>query len=688
MAVINNLTKEIGSYLLKDSKDPINWYPWEEKTFKIAIKGNKPVFLSIGYLSCHWCNVMSKESFSDPIVAEILNSNFVNIKVDREDRPDIDKFYMNSLLSMGIDGGWPLNIFLLPDGRPFYGGTYFENDIFISLIKDISDSFINHRERLEEASLAFVNTVNSTINKYYKANKNTENNSYSLIFCNNIFEKIYNSLDHKYGGLEGVKKFPLADLGIFLLEYNQNITKNNSKFIDNTKELKSLKLMLDNINDGGIYDHIGGGFSRYSIDSKWRIPHFEKMLYDNSQLISLYSKSYKAFKNRKYKKTVYDTIKFCIRELLDEDGGFYCSINSDSEGKEGKYYTWKKTEIYNLLGEDSDQFCKYYNIIDEGNWVKGENVLYANNFDDVNDELKDTIEICKLKLFNERYRRQHPLIDQKIIASWNAQMLIALLNAYKTFKEPLFLKKAKHIANFIKKYLIKDYSVWHTYYKGNVYQKGYLEDYAWIIKSFIDLYHVTLEEDWCLLAKDLLDSTFRKFYDEKDGFFFFSSLEEGELFSNKKYTLDGSIASANSIMCENLDLIGHLFNIPKYINTSDKMLKNMLSSIADDPTHFLYWANLTLRKINPFVYIIIKGEEYKNWISKINSLENDNILAIGSENISNIPLIDEKKNIDKITKAYFCVDYKCQESITNLNIVLDKIEKLSNKNLETNFFVK
>ncbi len=702
MAVLNNLANEVNSYLLKHSKDPIEWNSWGEKAFKRAYEENKPIFLSIGYLSCHWCNVMTKESFLDIKVAEILNSNFINIKVDREERPDIDKFYMNSLLSMGIDGGWPLNVFLLPDGRPFYGGTYFENDIFISLIKDISDSFINHRDRLEEASSAFVETVNSNINKYHN-HSNSENNIFSKIFCKNIFEKLYNLLDHKHGGFEGQYKFPIADLGIFLINYNKIILKNH-KNQEKDKSIIALELMLDKMNNGGIYDHIGGGFCRYAIDSEWHIPHFEKMLYDNAQLINLYSKSYDILeKKENYKKLIYDTIKFCIRELLDEKGGFYCSISSDSEDEEGKYYTWDKREIINILGnKDAAILCEYFNVTSEGNWDKGKNILFhsnktKSNILDVSQVVSKTelfprektdyqfiskgeysiIETLKNKLLKERFRREYPIIDDKILTSWNGVMIKGLLEAYYTFDEPKFLEKAKNAAIFIKTKLLKNNIVWHSYYKGKIYRKGYIEDYAWVIRSYLELYFATSEEDWCLIAKNILESTFDRFYDDRDGFFFFSSLKEGELFSNKKYTLDSSIASANAIMCENLLIIGKLFEIEKYTSISERMLKNMLSSIADDPGHFLYWGNLVLQKMLPDVSITIIGKNAKNWVYELKKLNYQNIIISGSPKTSKIPLLNNISlyNNNEQTSAFICVDKHYKKPIENLETLIDKIEE-------------
>lgn len=689
MSVLNNLTREVNSYLLKHSKDPINWHPWGEKAFKKAFKENKPIFLSIGYLSCHWCNVMASESFSDQSIAKILNNNFVNIKVDREERPDIDKFYMNSLISMGIDIGWPLNVFLLPDGRPFYGGTYFEKDIFLSLIKDISDSFINHRDKLEEASIAFVETVNSNLNKYHIINNDSQNNTFSMIFCKNLFKKIYNLLDHRSGGFAGQYKFPSVDLGIFLLNYAKIILtkdQDNIKTSDD-KAINALKLMLDKLSYGGIYDHLGGGFCRYSVDSEWHIPHFEKMLYDNAQLISLYSKSFNSLgKKEEYKNIVYNTIKFCEKELLDKCGGFYCSISSDSEEEEGKYYLWTKKEIIEILGlEEGELFCKYYNITKEGNWEENKNILFKSEKNNIyyhNHEINDIIESCKRKLFNERLKREYPIVDDKILGSWNGIMIRSFLEAYNVFREPRFLENAIKTAEFIKNNLIKENSIWHSYYKGKVYQKGYLEDYAWIIRSFLELYLVTLNENWCFIAKDILESTIDRFYDEKDGFFFFSSLKEGELFSNKKYTLDTSIASANAIMCENLSIIGKLFDNEKYSFVSDNMLKNILSSLADDPEHFLYWSNLVLQKVAPNISVIIQGKDFENWIYKIKKLEYQNILIVGSNNNSQIPLIKNKNIKDNdSTIAYICIDKHCIKPIDDLDIVLEKIKKYNNQEI-------
>jgi uncharacterized protein YyaL (SSP411 family) len=430
----NELINETSPYLLQHAHNPVNWYPWGKKAQSKARAENKLIIISIGYSACHWCHVMEHESFEDTTVAQIMNKFYVSIKVDREERPDVDQVYMDAAYVLTGKGGWPLNVIALPDGRPVYAGTYFPKEDWLKVLNYFSDLFVKQPELFEQEA----DKLLIALRQQRIPGLNDVDTVFSQEDIINAFGKAVSRIDFTNGGTKGAPKFPLPNIYEFLLAYYYHSNE--------PKAMEAVISLLDNMAGAGIYDQLGGGFARYSTDDIWKVPHFEKMLYDNGQLVSLYSDAYKITRDENYKQIVYQTLDFIMRDMKDESGGFYSAYDADSEGEEGKYYIWSKDEILNLLSEDGQLFCDYYTITDDGNWEKGKNILFkTDNVDDLLEEykidkktLEKKISLAKEILFKEREKRVKPGLDDKILTSWNALMLKGLVDAYNTFGEGKF----------------------------------------------------------------------------------------------------------------------------------------------------------------------------------------------------------------------------------------------------------
>jgi len=440
----NKLANETSPYLLQHANNPVNWFPWSKEALEKARTEDKLIIISIGYAACHWCHVMEHESFEDTSVAQLMNDFYVSIKVDREERPDIDQIYMDAAYLITGRGGWPLNIIALPDGKPVYAGTYFRKDDWMKILFYFNDLYQKEPEKFNEQA----NKLTDALNSIKIPDVSVDDLVFSKDEIKKAYEGIINLIDYVNGGTRGAPKFPMPDIYNFLLQYYFHTEENNA--------LEAVTITLNKIANGGIYDHIGGGFARYSTDDIWKVPHFEKMLYDNAQLVSLYSNAYKVTGNQYYRKVVYETLEFIKRELTDESGGFYSSLDADSEGEEGRYYVWEKKEIDNLLGADSDLFCEFYNISESGNW-EGKNIPFITNdksqllkkYNLNENEFDKIISESKKILFEERNKRISPGLDDKILTSWNALMIRGYVDAYNTFGKIEFLNAAVSNGNFI-----------------------------------------------------------------------------------------------------------------------------------------------------------------------------------------------------------------------------------------------
>ena len=671
----NNLINETSPYLLQHAYNPVNWNPWNKKYLEQAKKEDKLVIISIGYSSCHWCHVMERESFEDSLVASIINEKFISIKVDREERPDVDQVYMNAVQLMTGSGGWPLNVVALPDGRPIWGGTYFSKDQWINALTQISNIYKKEPERF----INYANTLEKGIKSLDVINTNENKTVVSSKELEKYVENIASKIDKEHGGFSGAPKFMMPNNIHLLLRTGH---QNNDKAV-----LDLVNLTLEKMAYGGIYDQIGGGFSRYSTDEKWHIPHFEKMLYDNAQLISLYSDAYLITKNELYKNVVYETINFVLQELTDSNGGFYSSIDADSksfdgEEKEGAYYIWKENELKNLLKDEFILFSEYYNINKYGYWEDENYVLIKNQSDlkfskEFNLSKEDLIkkkDIWKGVLTRERNKRTRPNIDDKILASWNGLMINGLVDAYRVFKEDKFLDAANLCAEFILENMQKsDGGLHHSHKDGISKINGYLEDYSAVIKALLNLYENTLNEKWLNTADNLMKYSYENFYNPETKMFFFTSKLDDKLISRTVEFRDNVIPSSNSIMANNLFKLSHYYDNSKYLNTSLSMVKNISDQIDVYPNGFSNWMNLILNLNKNFYEIAIVGDSAIEKINELNKNYLPNKIVVGSLKDNSLPLL-KNRYIEGETMIYVCVKKACKMPVKTIKEALELID--------------
>ena len=671
----NNLINETSPYLLQHAYNPVNWNPWNKKYLEQAKKEDKLVIISIGYSSCHWCHVMERESFEDSLAASIMNEKFISIKVDREERPDVDQVYMNAVQLMTGSGGWPLNVVALPDGRPIWGGTYFSKDQWINALTQISNIYKKEPERF----INYANTLEKGIKSLDVINTNENKTEVSSEELEKYVENITSKIDKEHGGFSGAPKFMMPNNIHLLLRTGH---QNNDKTI-----LDLVNITLKKMAYGGIYDQIGGGFSRYSTDEKWHIPHFEKMLYDNAQLISLYSDAYLITKNELYKNVVYETINFVLQELTDSNGGFYSSIDADSKSfdgkeKEGAYYIWSERELKNLLKDEFILFADYYNINKYGYWEDENYVLIKNQSDleflkEFNLSKEDLIkkkDIWKGILTRERDKRARPNIDDKILASWNGLMINGLVDAYRVFKEDKFLEAANSCAEFILENMEKsDGGLYHSHKDGISKINGYLEDYSAVIQAFLNLYENTLNEKWLNTADNLMKYSNENFYNPETKMFFFTSKLDDKLISRTVEFRDNVIPSSNSIMANNLFKLSHYYDSSKYLNTSLSMVKNISDQIEVYPNGFSNWMNLILNLNKNFYEIAIVGDNAIKKINELNKTYLPNKIVVGSFGDNSLPLL-KNRYIEGETMIYVCVKKACKMPVKTIKEALKLID--------------
>jgi len=671
----NDLVNETSPYLLQHAYNPVNWKAWNEDSLEEAKEQNKLIVISIGYASCHWCHVMEEESFENDSIARIMNDNFINIKVDREERPDVDKVYMNAVQLMTGKGGWPLNCIALPDGKPVFGGTYFTKEQWSKILKDVSKLYKENPQKVEEYAQRVTEGIQTseliTLNKEEAVFKNEE-----IIAAINLSTE---QLDTINGGFKGAPKFPMPNTLDYLLRYRYHFNK--------PELFKYIKKSLTKMAYGGIYDQIGGGFSRYSVDNRWHIPHFEKMLYDNAQLVSVYSKAYLQDKNELYKAIVKETLAFVNDELNANNGAFYSSLDADSKNEnneleEGIFYTWTKQELKALI-KDYKLFANYYNVNTTGFWENDLYVLirdqsvteFAKKNKLTKDELKEKIADWKSILNVARNKRRKPNLDDKILTSWNALMLQGYVDAYKAFDQKEYLNKAVKIAEFIlHNQLRSDGGLNRNFKDGKSTINGYAEDYATVIQAFISLHEVSLDEKWLIISKEIMEYAIIHFYDSTSGMFFYTSKEDPSLIARKTEVIDGVISSSNSIIGNSLFKLGHYFYDQKMIKISKQMLNNLKIEIIKNPMGYSNWLHLMTNFTQPFYEVAIVGknantitkEFYKNYFP--------NILISASNKDSELPLL-EFKYIDGETLIYVCVNGTCKLPLADISKAIKSINR-------------
>lgn len=665
----NALINETSPYLLQHAHNPVNWYAWNSETLEKAKKEDKLLLISIGYSACHWCHVMEHESFENEEVAEIMNTHFICIKIDREERPDIDQIYMNAVQLMNGQGGWPLNCFALPNGKPFYGGTYFQTNQWKHILQAIAGEYEANPQKVIE----YADELTKGIKESELLPKIIHSNPFTMGVIEVAVQRVKTQFDYTEGGANRAPKFPLPNNYEFLLDYYYHT---NDKTI-----LQFVDLTLTKMAYGGIYDQIGGGFARYSTDSYWKVPHFEKMLYDNAQLVSLYSKAYQLTKNKLYKHVVYQTLKFIEREMTTQNGAFYSALDADSEGEEGKFYVWTKEELQTLLKEDYPLIETYYNINNIGKW-EGNYILLrkesdkdvSKQFDITEKELITKINSINHLLLEDRSKRIRPGLDDKTLTSWNALMLKGYVDAYNTFGEKDFLTVAIKNATFIANTQIrKDGGINHNYKNGVSNLNGYLEDYCFTIEAFIALYEATFDEKWLVLSKQLMDYTIVHFYDDETGFFFFTSDEAKGLIARKMELSDNVIPASNSSIAKGLFLLGLYFEKDDYTKKATQMLKNIEAQIPKYVSGYSNWASLLLNQIKPLYEIAITGDDALEKRNEFYQTYLPNKIIIGSIKKSNLPLLQEKQPNGK-TMIYVCYNKACQKPVETVDEALKQIK--------------
>lgn len=665
----NSLIKETSPYLLQHAHNPVNWYPWGDEALKKAKAENKPLLISIGYSACHWCHVMEHECFEDEEVAKIMNEKFICIKVDREERPDIDNIYMTAVQLMQQRGGWPLNCFALPNGKPFYGGTYFPKNNWIQLLNSISGEYTNHPKKVTD----YANRLTEGIVQSDLIVKVENKTPFEMEVLDVAVSRVKKSFDLIDGGMDRAPKFPLPNNYSFLLQYYYH-TKD-------TSILNFVELTLKKMAYGGIYDQIGGGFSRYSTDGQWKAPHFEKMLYDNGQLVSLYSEAFQLTKNPLYQHVVYQTLEFVKRELTADNGAFYSALDADSEGEEGKYYVWNKAELMDLLGDDFELAEAYYNVNNKGLW-EGSYILLRHESDNViaaqfnltEAELSLKINEINAVLLKAREKRIRPGLDDKTLTSWNAIMLKGYVDAYQTFNEPLFLDAALKNANFIiDTQLRKDGGLHHNYKNGTSNIDGYLEDYSFTIEAFIALYQNTLDEKWLRHADNLVQYTLTHFYNQENDLFYFTSIQANDLIARKMEVADNVIPASNSSMAKSLFLLGSYFDKESYTQRSFQMLKNVEKDLSSYIFNYSNWGILLLNQANAFYEVAIMGEEALLKTHELTKNYVPNKLIVGSIGKSNLPLLQEKF-VNQKTMLYVCYNKACQKPVETVKEAIEQMQ--------------
>ncbi len=647
----NRLIKEKSPYLLQHAHNPVDWYPWNEEAFEKAKKEDKPIFLSIGYSTCHWCHVMERESFEDEEVAEVLNNKYISIKVDREERPDIDSIYMSACQAFTGQGGWPLSIIMTPDKKPYYAGTYIPKESrygmsgIITLLDKLYDVWKNDRDKVYKTG----NKIGQYINDNFFSNITGKPSS---TMVDEAFSHYVETFDSVYGGFGNAPKFPSPHNLMFLLRYY--------KFYDNNKALEMVEKTLNSMYKGGIYDHIGFGFSRYSTDDIWLVPHFEKMLYDNVLLAIVYKEAYEITKKEIYKKVLKEILEYITRDMFSDYGGFYSAEDADSEGVEGKYYVWSKNEILEILGKNKgEEFCRAYNITEEGNFED----YNIPNLIDSNIDISNKFKKEKDYLFNAREKRIKPFKDDKILTSWNGLALAALANGYSLLKDEKIKIAAEKTVNFIFKNLQdKSGRLYARYRDGEVKNKAYADCYAYLIWGLIEMYQTFNCDEYLEKAIELTNDMENLFWDNERGGYFQYGNDSEELIARPKEIYDGALPSANSVQCVNLLRLYNITDDDKIGKIAEEQLKAFSGSVQKFPAGSSYFLMGVCLYEKQFEIVKIFGNK--------NNKKVKDMIKICSMGFHPNRIVINKGNTEEV-KAQVCGNFKCSPDIYNVE-ELDK----------------
>ncbi|SEM93382.1 hypothetical protein SAMN05216436_10996 [bacterium A37T11] len=664
----NKLQHEISPYLLQHQHNPVAWYPWGEEALQKARAENKLILVSIGYAACHWCHVMERESFENDEVASLMNQHFISIKVDREERPDIDQVYMTAVQLMTQSGGWPLHCICLPDTRPIYGGTYFKTTDWTNILLQLADMW---REK-PDIAFDYAERLTQGIRQSEQLPVNRIPEGYNIHDLKAIVDPWKQLFDLKEGGYKRAPKFPLPNNWLFLLRYG--VLANDQEVLQHTH------FTLQKIAAGGIYDHVGGGFARYSVDAGWQLPHFEKMLYDNAQLVSLYCEAWMQSPKLAYSRVIHETLEWVDREMTAADGGFYCALDADSEGVEGKYYTFEEQEFRALLGEEAPLFIHYFGMSPEGNWPEAHTNILKTALDSEAwieesgfnmEEWEIYLQRIKEKLRRYRDKRVRPGLDNKQLTSWNALMLKAFVDAYQIFGENSYINTALKNAHFIQESLSDPYGkLFHQAPGSGKAIPGFLDDHAFAAEAFISLYEATFEERWLYQAKSWADTAIAHFYDRERGGFYFTSATAEALIVRKFEILDNVIPSSNSAMARVLTKLGLYFEEAAYTDKASQLLANVFPQMKSYGSAYSNWSIGLLEEVYGCYEIALTGPGNEELRKELNNYYIPNKILSGGIK-SSLPLLQGRLTAD--TLAYVCKNKTCSLPVASVEELLKLI---------------
>ncbi len=666
---MNRLKDETSPYLLQHAHNPVDWYPWGEEALQRAVQENKPILISIGYSACHWCHVMEKESFEDPKVAAIMNEHFINIKIDREERPDLDHIYMDAVQVMTGSGGWPLNVFLTPAAKPFYGGTYFppqkayNRASWTDTLRGVAHAFSEQQQEVEAQA-------ESLTAHLLQANKIGETSGQAgVVFTKEnadlVLQNLLKAADTEAGGFGRAPKFPQTFSIQYLLRYFH--------FFKKQEALQQACLSLDKMLYGGIYDQAGGGFARYATDNEWLVPHFEKMLYDNALLLQVLSEAYQVTHYKRYADTIGQTMDFIEREMMQEGGGFYAALDADSEGEEGRFYVWDKKEITELLGTDAVLFCRYYGISEKGNW-EGKNILHVPVRPDLflqesgvdSEVLMNLLANGRAKLLAARSGRVRPGLDDKMLLGWNALMNTACSKAYAATGEERYRQLAIRNMEWMMDKFRNGASFYHASTKGQARQGAFLDDLAFLVQALIHLQEITGHAAWLNKAKDITDSVLEGFADPDSPFFFFTPASQTDMIVRKKEIYDSAIPSGNSVMAGNLLYLSRVFDKKDWEEKATGLLSAVASLVTRYPVSFGGWANLLLLVTVGMKEIVVTGEKINEQLFNIlHIFIPTRIFQSSPVPNDEFPLLKGKQYHGPLF-IYVCENYVCNQPLTSL----------------------
>ncbi|AXV36995.1 MAG: thioredoxin domain-containing protein [Methanobacterium sp. BRmetb2] len=684
----NKLIKEKNPYLLQHAHNPVDWYPWSEEAFQKAKDENKPIFLSIGYSTCHWCHVMAHESFEDPDVAQLMNETFISIKVDREERPDIDSVYMTVCQVITGTGGWPLSIIMTPNKKPFFAGTYIPKDTIYGRtgLKDITLNIKELWSKNPEEALKSADKIVDVVEEISLTSPGDQLDESILKKAYSMFQESY---DENYGGFGMIQKFPSPHNLMFLLRYHMRY--------DDQKALEMVEKTLSSMKNGGIYDHIGHGFHRYSVDPQWLVPHFEKMLYDQAMIAIAYIEAFQITRNPLYKKTAQEIFTYVLRDMQSNEGGFYSAEDADSEGVEGKFYVWTKNEFIDVLGEDAELMSRIFNVRGEGNFKEestlkktGTNILHlkmslskiAEKMNISQEELEKKIEKTRQKLFKTRESRIHPHKDDKILLDWNGLMIAALSKGAQVFKADEYREAAISAADFILENMLKDGRLIHSYRDGEATGMGNLDDYSFFIWGLLELFETTFKSKYLKMALELNEILLKQFWDSETGGFYFTSADAEEILVRKKESYDSAIPAGNSVQMLNLLKLAVITENLEYVDKAVSTEKTFSEKVKRSPSAYTQLLMALDFKLGPSYEIVIAGNPkfkdttdmleiiYNNFLpNKVLILREEGKLSNDLKQISET--LNFKKPLNGKATVYICTEGACKKPTINIDEMKD-----------------